>query len=283
MSVYNNVLFFFLTGISSTTSDGGSNTERLSNKLCSSENFTPSKWLTMGRMRQDDPPHCPLVGEYTGVIPDAEGLCAKSYADCNNPEIMFYTVFNCNNVSEVYEEREYRCFGQWKEPETGLVYTYTERRDIKGQECFVGVDIDDDHSMVTEAGANCERGHQPRKYGMTLERQSKCPDQVYKDVPEISVNVGRPVSPKLGNVQRVVIPGLPDESILDEIEREQEDRYYGREKHKKHKKHHREYDDILTNDIPDSYPRSSSDLSIKSSLTCVILMLVIRPVLLRFS
>ena len=119
-----------------------------------------------------DPPHCPLVGEYTGVLPDAEGLCAKSYADCNNPEVMFYTVFNCHNHSEIYEEREYRCFGQWEE--NGLVYTYTERRDIPGNECFVGVTIDEDRNIVTEAGQNCERGHQPEKYGMTLHRQAKC-------------------------------------------------------------------------------------------------------------
>ena len=41
------------------------------------------------------------VGEYTGVIPDADGLCARSYTDCNNPEVMFYTVYSCNNQTEV--------------------------------------------------------------------------------------------------------------------------------------------------------------------------------------
>ena len=135
-------------------------------------NFSPSKWLTIGRKHIEEPPHCPLVGEYSGVIPDAEGLCAKSYADCNNPEVMFYTVFNCANQSEVYEEREYRCFGQWEED--GLVYTYTERKDVPGNECFVGVSVDDETHMVTEAGSNCERGKEPRKYGMTLHRQAKC-------------------------------------------------------------------------------------------------------------
>ena len=52
-----------------------------------------------------------FTGEYTGVIPDTEGLCAKLYSDCNNPEIMFYTIFNCFNRSEVFEEREYQCLG----------------------------------------------------------------------------------------------------------------------------------------------------------------------------
>ena len=41
------------------------------------------------------------MGEYTGVIPDADGLCARSYTDCNNPEVMFYTVYSCNNQTEV--------------------------------------------------------------------------------------------------------------------------------------------------------------------------------------
>lgn len=263
--------------------------------MCSSENFTPSKWLTLGRTSADEPPHCPLVGEYTGVIPDAESLCAKSYADCNNPEVMFYTVFNCNNASEVYEEREYRCFGQWKEPETGLVYTYTERRDIRGHECFVGVDIDDDKSIVTEAGANCERGHQPRKYGMTLERQAKCPaSEPYQPETEsenLSVNVERrPVSPKLSNVQRVVIGdsdlGLPD--VLDEIEREQEERFYEREVGAHNPRRHpgqRDYDDILSNEIPDSYPRSSASSPqnswMKISLAIVVLWTSFKVVLSR--
>ena len=87
-------LFLSLTGIS--TSDEGSDLS-----LCAVENFSPSKWLTLGREAIEDPPHCPLVGEYTGVIPDADGLCARSYTDCNNPEVMFYTVYSCHNQTEV--------------------------------------------------------------------------------------------------------------------------------------------------------------------------------------
>ena len=173
---------------------------------------------------------------------------------CDNPlmfvilflQAMFYTVFNCNNASEVYEEREYRCFGQWTEPETGLVYTYTERRDIQGHECFVGVDIDDDRSIVTEAGANCERGHQPRKYGMTLERQSKCPNPAWGE---------RPVSPKLGNVHRTVKVQL--ESELSELE----ERYYEREMMADN--------DVITNEISDSYHRTNSAAAATSSVISV--------------
>lgn len=254
----------YLAGITSASMDdeaqGG-----LEEKLCSEANFTPNKWLTVGRIDPERPPQCPLVGEYTGVIPDASGLCAKSYADCNNPEIMFYTVYNCANSTEVYEEREYRCFGQWEEPETGLVYTYTERRDILGYECFVGLDIDEDRNIVTEAGSNCERGHQPRKYGMTLQRIAKCSssdgssrDRVVaaKDpsVPHSSSSSSgssttttasrhphRPVSPRVKNVWNssssssssrtpAQQPGLTEiEHILEEIERQQEKSYFDRE------------------------------------------------------
>jgi hypothetical protein len=45
---------------------------------------------------------CPIAGEYTGEIPDNTGLCAKLYSDCNNPEIMFYTIANCSEA-QVYE------------------------------------------------------------------------------------------------------------------------------------------------------------------------------------
>ena len=305
----------------------------MSEKLCSAENFTPSKWQTLGRMDAKEPPHCPLVGEYSGVIPDAEGLCAKSYTDCNNPEVMFYTVYSCNNETEIYEEREYRCFGQWREPETGLVYTYTARRDILGNECFVGVDIEHDKSIVTEAGSNCERGHQPRKYGMTLQQESKCPSNGMHSnlqdsislMPKINVNEqvryiedkilrdesegendgdfdyfeNRPISPRLSTVHSIVVDGREStfdnnhelrvqEKVLDEIEREEEQRYYENETkikssenskrhntsgryghdHKKHHKHGHRHEiesgndpdqDIFSNEIPDQSFRSSAD------------------------
>ena len=54
------------------------------------------------------------------------------------------------SLFQVFEEREYRCFGQWEEPETGLVYTYTDRRDVPGSECFVGKTIDGDRNVIAE-------------------------------------------------------------------------------------------------------------------------------------
>jgi hypothetical protein len=46
---------------------------------------------------------CPITGEYLGTIPDIDGLCAKLYSDCNNPEIMFFTVFDCHMPTDVFE------------------------------------------------------------------------------------------------------------------------------------------------------------------------------------
>jgi hypothetical protein len=292
--IFHTFCIILFSGISSSDSFSGSET------LCSAENFTPSKWLTLGRADFEDPPHCPLVGEYSGILPDAEGLCARSYADCNNPEVMFYTVFNCGNASEVYEEREYRCFGQWSEPETGLVYTYTERRDIPGKECFVGVTMeDDDRHLVTEAGANCERGHQPRKYGMTLRRQSVCPSKASSGgggLPVVTVTsvppmnkvrvpitpstptTWRPISPRLSTVRSVtVVDGV--EQLLEQIEEEEENNYYDKEfdqtfrpRHKHGHKHGYRHrgdssgdQDIFTNEIPGSRTQSSAANGIYSS------------------
>lgn len=140
--------------------------------LCAEENFQERTWTTQGRIGVEDPTPYPIIGEYTGVIPDTDGLCAKLYSDCNNPEIMFYTIFNCFNRSEVYEEREYRCLGQWNEE--GLIYTYTERRDLIGYECFVGLITAKGDIYLREAGHNCERGQEPLKYGMRLSQVSKC-------------------------------------------------------------------------------------------------------------
>lgn len=263
--------------------------------LCNVENFSPSKWLTMGRSHILELPHCPLVGEYTGVIPDAEGLCAKSYADCNNPEVMFYTVFNCQNQTEVYEEREYRCFGQWEED--GLVYTYTKRQDLPGNECFVGVTIDENQNMVTEAGQNCERGHQPLKYGMTLQRQAKCshekpfeavtqtpftpPDFMpssnedtlsdLEDEEEIRLLTDRPVSPRLSSTTKEGLAVSGDSS---------DDGHHGHKKTLPGKRHHHKHGgratstvayDIYSNEIPGS---GGSGAQITSSPTQMALLTI---------
>ena len=85
---------------------------------------------------------------------------------------MFYTIFNCFNRSEVFEEREYQCLGQWEED--GVIYTYTERRDMDGYECFVGVERKKGEIFLQEAGNNCERGQEPLRYGMRMSRVAQC-------------------------------------------------------------------------------------------------------------
>ena len=46
---------------------------------------------------------CPIMGDYTGEVPGTHGLCAKVSSDCNNPDIMFYTVSNCEERGHIYE------------------------------------------------------------------------------------------------------------------------------------------------------------------------------------
>ncbi|KAK3877277.1 hypothetical protein Pcinc_018001 [Petrolisthes cinctipes] len=166
--------------------------------LCSSPaSLSWDSWVTQGRVDRFRQSPCPVAGEYTGVIPDAPVLCAKLYSDCNNPEIMFYTVFSCYNRSEVIEEREYRCLGQWSE--TGVTYTYTERRDQTGYECFAGVMVDDDELYIMEAGTDCQRGLQALSYGMKLLKQAPCLND-----PGVGgrVKVGGPTQPPWWNATR---------------------------------------------------------------------------------
>ncbi|EFX85663.1 hypothetical protein DAPPUDRAFT_313799 [Daphnia pulex] len=140
--------------------------------LCQNEKFPQETWVTQGRITVFSEEACPISGEYTGVIPDAVGLCAKLYSDCRNPQRMFYSVSNCHNLSEVYEEREYRCLGKFAD--RGLTYTYTERRDVLGYECFVGVIINDGELFIKEAGEHCQRDVEPLRMGMKVTRQATC-------------------------------------------------------------------------------------------------------------
>jgi len=140
--------------------------------ICHDDQFPQEQWVTQGRINVYSEEACPISGEYTGVIPDAVGLCAKLYSDCHNPQTMFYSVSNCQNLTEVYEEREYRCLGKWTE--RGILYTYTERTDVLGYECFVGLIISDSELFIKEAGEHCQRDVQPLLLGMKLSRQATC-------------------------------------------------------------------------------------------------------------
>ena len=141
-------------------------------------------WLTVGRPGQGEA--CPLPGTYTGTIPDSgNGLCATSTTSCTSPDTMTYTVFSCSNRTEVYEERQYQCRGQFVED--GLTYTLTKRLDLPLQECFVGVAGEEGAShRVMEAGSHCRRGHLPALKGMLMERvENECEVVIHSLPPSI--------------------------------------------------------------------------------------------------
>ncbi|XP_047477451.1 uncharacterized protein LOC125031053 [Penaeus chinensis] len=141
-------------------------------RICSDDMFRGQEWITQGRLDPENHAGCPITGEYTGVIPDAKELCARLASDCRDPQHMFYTVSSCFNSTEVYEERDYRCLGQWSEG--GVMYTFTHRRDVNIYECFAGVVVSNNEIFIIEAGTSCQRGLQPLAYGMKLVRQATC-------------------------------------------------------------------------------------------------------------
>ena len=150
--------------------------------LCAMELSAP--WITVGRPGQGEA--CPLPGTFTGTIPDSgNGLCATSTTSCTSPDTMTYTVFSCSNRTEVYEERQYQCRGQFVE--AGLTYTLTKRLDLPLQECFVGVAGEEGAShRVMEAGSHCRRGHLPALKGMLMERvENECEVVIHSLPPSI--------------------------------------------------------------------------------------------------
>ncbi|KAJ6634781.1 hypothetical protein Bhyg_13360 [Pseudolycoriella hygida] len=143
--------------------------------ICDDMYFDDSRWVTQARLDHNQVMSpCPVNGEFTGVIPDAINLCAKLSSECHSPDNMHYEVSSCNYEDEVYEEREYRCLGQWEEK--GLVYTYTQRRDVGTYECFVGGIKSDKTIFIKEAGEHCQRHVNPYKYGMELNKVAFCKD-----------------------------------------------------------------------------------------------------------
>ncbi|CAN8004115.1 unnamed protein product, partial [Ixodes hexagonus] len=151
---------------------GSSPSGHLSDNLCNDDQFKDTAWVTQGRA-QASTAGCPITGDYTGVIPGTTGLCARVASDCNNPDVMFYSVSSCENKSHIYEEREYRCLGSWQED--GVTYTHTQRRDIPGYQCFSGKIIrHGEEAYIKEAGESCIRGEDPLLYGMKISKQASC-------------------------------------------------------------------------------------------------------------
>ena len=157
--------------------------------LCSADYMDSQPWVAIGKEVIRTP--CPLSGNFQGVIPDAEGLCARSRTSCQRPDQMEYQVYNCENTTEVYEDRLYQCYGQFEDTVDGLTYTLTQRLDLPHQECFVGTSDSVQH-FVMEAGAHCARGKAPKEYGMVMIKESDT-----KCLTDPTTIVDRPVSPRL--------------------------------------------------------------------------------------
>ncbi|RWS26210.1 hypothetical protein B4U80_05905 [Leptotrombidium deliense] len=153
---------------------GTQRTDVYSDHLCEDMQFTSHSWYTQGKKNIAIPTACPITGDYMGVVPGVTGLCAKVASDCNNPDIMFYTVSSCENRSHIFEEREYRCLGNWEED--GILYTHTQRRDMPGHQCFTGkIMKNGEEVFIKEAGESCIRGEDPLIFGMKITKQASCP------------------------------------------------------------------------------------------------------------
>lgn len=80
---------------------------RPSESICDNSYFDETRWLTQGQMDNalattTATAACPIDGEFEGLIPDAEGLCAKLWSECDRPDIMYYQVYACD-YDEIFE------------------------------------------------------------------------------------------------------------------------------------------------------------------------------------
>ncbi|XP_043223273.1 uncharacterized protein LOC122382250 isoform X2 [Amphibalanus amphitrite] len=154
---------------------GLSPSPRISNSLCSPHRFEDSGWITQGRQRIVEEASCPVSGEYVGTIPATGGqLCARLSSDCRRPQNMLYTVTSCVDSTDVYEERQYRCLGTWREGD--VLYTYTQRLDALTYECFAGRVLPDGRVFIGDASTEtgCRRHVDPATSGMLIRRTAPC-------------------------------------------------------------------------------------------------------------
>lgn len=116
---------------------------------------------------------CPIVGHYSGIVPDNENLCATISSDCEKIDLMYYQVGPCTD-DIIYERRTYQCLGDWISE--SKLYTYTKRTDtIAFHECFVGVEagLGAKKIYIKEAGENCHKNVDPWHLGMEMNQLSK--------------------------------------------------------------------------------------------------------------
>lgn len=67
------------------------------NDICDDRHFNDTRWLAQARLDHNvSKTPCPISGELTGMLPDAERLCAKLSSECESPDIMHYQVSVCD-------------------------------------------------------------------------------------------------------------------------------------------------------------------------------------------
>lgn len=93
--------------------------------ICEDKYFDETRWLTQGRLDHSlTVSPCPVSGEFTGLLPDAQGLCAKLSSECQSPDIMYYQVSACE-YDEVIEGTFYFLIFEFKNANTAIDYFLT--------------------------------------------------------------------------------------------------------------------------------------------------------------
>ncbi|CAO1336353.1 unnamed protein product [Diamesa tonsa] len=136
--------------------------------LCNDNHFDDTRWITQGRIDKEIvKTSCPISGNYSGILPDDENLCALITTDCKTSDIMYFQVGACE-TGDIYESRTYRCLGQWTDKTN--TYTYTKRIDVVDTyECFVGLRVGTDNNIfMKEAGEMCYKNINPLPHGMEM-------------------------------------------------------------------------------------------------------------------
>src|SRR5690606_30712192 len=90
--------------------------------LCSDDMFNDRAWISQGRRAGIRETACPISGDYSGTVPEESSLCAKIASDCNNPDIMFYTVSLCHNRSHIFERKF--CSVLFKPRRKGIILSF---------------------------------------------------------------------------------------------------------------------------------------------------------------
>lgn len=71
--------------------------------ICSDTYFKKSHYMTQVRLDSAfEMSPCPIDGEFVGLIPDADDLCARLWSDCNRNDTMNYQVSICGH-DEIFD------------------------------------------------------------------------------------------------------------------------------------------------------------------------------------